>query len=241
MNTFILEWRPTISSYKMEDFEQDLHYIEYGEFNWSVWDWKKARSGDNFYLIKCGEGITGIVMKGFFTSEPYEADDWSGKNRQVHYMDMRPEIMIHPQNPKGILTTAELEKALPGFQWNGGHSGRLLENDMAKALEGIWNEYTKRFSPEDEDADVLSVNHTPAADIDDAVYFAAQMLSSVRDENGSPQILHCLKEGLSGESDNDKILGFLKDVIRHNSDYDLGEMREMGFSEEQIDYLLQMK
>lgn len=81
MKTFILKWRPLISSYKMEQFEEEMHYIEYGEFNWSVHEWEKARSGDNFYMVKVGEGRTGIVMKGFFTSAPYEAADWSDKNR----------------------------------------------------------------------------------------------------------------------------------------------------------------
>ena len=107
MKTFILKWRPLISSYKMEQFEEEMHYIEYGEFNWSVHEWEKARSGDNFYMVKVGEGRTGIVMKGFFTSAPYEAADWSGKNRQVHYMDLRPTFMIHPDRCR-MITTDEL-------------------------------------------------------------------------------------------------------------------------------------
>lgn len=238
MNTFILEWRPSISSYKMETFEQDLHYIEYGEFNWSVWDWSKAHSGDNFYMVKCGEGLTGIVMKGFFTSEPYEADDWSGKNRQVHYMEFRPQVMVHPQNPKGIITTAELEKAIPGFQWNGGHSGRLLDPDLTRILDGLWNDYIKRFSPEDDDCEILSINNIPVAGIDEAVTYASNSLFSIQDSNGEPLILHSLKEGLAGVSENDKIIGFLKDVIRH-TDYNLGVMRENGFDEKIIDSLLQ--
>ena len=73
MKTFILEWRPEISSYKMKDFITDLEYLEYGEFNWSVWDWEKARSGDSCFMVKCGESGTGIVMKGFFTSDPYSS------------------------------------------------------------------------------------------------------------------------------------------------------------------------
>ena len=45
MKTFILKWRQLISSYKMEQFEEDMHYLEYGEFNWSLHEWEKARSG----------------------------------------------------------------------------------------------------------------------------------------------------------------------------------------------------
>ena len=238
MNTFILEWCPSISSYKMETFEQDLHYIEYGEFNWSVWDWSKAHSGDNFYMVKCGEGVTGIVMKGFFTSEPYEADDWSGKNREVHYMDLRPTMMVHPQNPKGIISTQELEKAMPLFQWNGGHSGRLLDSDSACILDGLWEDYIKRFGPEDDDCETLSINNIPVAGIDEAVSYASNKLFSIKDLNSVPIILHCLQEGLAGAGENEKIIGFLKDVIRH-TDYSLGDMRESGFEEKIIDSLLE--
>ena len=122
MKTFILKWRPLISSYKMEQFEEEMHYLEYGEFNWSVHEWEKARSGDNFYMVKVGEGRTGIVMKGFFTSAPYEAADWSGKRRQVHYMDFRPTFYIHPDKCR-MITTEELSELIPEFEWDRGHSG----------------------------------------------------------------------------------------------------------------------
>lgn len=65
-------------------------------FNWSVWDWEHAQACDRFYLVRVGEGNTGIVMKGVLSSEPFEAEDWSGKGRQVFYMDMEPDIIINP-------------------------------------------------------------------------------------------------------------------------------------------------
>ena len=140
MKTFILKWRPLISSYKMEQFEEEMHYIEYGEFNWSVHEWEKARSGDNFYMVKVGEGRTGIVMKGFFTSAPYEAADWSGKNRQVHYMDLRPTYMVHPDRCR-MITTDELSAAIPEFEWDSGHSGMELPQELASKLDTLWHEY----------------------------------------------------------------------------------------------------
>ena len=35
-------------------------------------------------------------MSGEFTSEPYHGEDWSGKGREVFYMDMDIKEMIHP-------------------------------------------------------------------------------------------------------------------------------------------------
>ena len=43
---FILEWRPAISSYKMEDFTDELEHFDNAWFNWSIWDWQKALPGD---------------------------------------------------------------------------------------------------------------------------------------------------------------------------------------------------
>ncbi|MBR5432616.1 MAG: hypothetical protein IK119_09620, partial [Bacteroidales bacterium] len=63
--TFILEWRPAISSYKMEKFEDEFKHFDEAWFNWSVWDWKDLQEDDEFYMIKCGEGVTGIVMHGY--------------------------------------------------------------------------------------------------------------------------------------------------------------------------------
>lgn len=236
MRTFILQWKPSISSYKMEDFVNDLHYLEYGEFSWNVFDWQRARSGDNFYMIKCSEGCTGIVMKGFFTSEPHEANDWSGRSRQVHYMDFRPTYMIHPDMAP-LLSTAELEKAMPGFEWNGGHSGRELPTELVPILNGMWNEYVAGLDAMIFDCIHADRNLIPQAGIDEAVGIAAKAFADMKDEDGNPMILKSLSRGLAGKSELEKICGFLDGVIETGA-YNAGALREEGFSEEIADILM---
>ncbi len=138
--TFILEWNPSVSSYKLDDFEDELANFDEAWFNWSVWDWKQAREGDEFFMIKCGESVTGIVMHGVFSSDPYPGEDWSGRGREVYYADLESDTMIHPDKCR-LLTTETLEAAMPGFQWNGGHSGRVLPKEYSEKLHEIWNEY----------------------------------------------------------------------------------------------------
>lgn len=138
--TFILEWRPAISSYKMENFEEEFEHFDDAWFNWSVWEWQDLVPGDEFFMIKCGEGVTGVVMHGFFDSEPYQGEDWSGKGREVYYADLDPDTMIHPDNSP-LLTTEALEAVMPDFQWNGGHSGRVLPGEYAIKLRAMWQEY----------------------------------------------------------------------------------------------------
>ena len=73
-NTIILMWNPTISSYTMERFENDLKDLYVGwmddDFNWSVWEYEKAKEGDKFFMVKVGPVNNGILMAGKFTSEP---------------------------------------------------------------------------------------------------------------------------------------------------------------------------
>lgn len=153
MNTVILMWNPSISSYKVEQFEEEL--AAFGSldmwYNWSVYDWQNSHEGDRFYLVRVGQGNTGIVMSGYFSSDPYIMDDWSGRNRIVYYQDMEPDVIINSDKVP-TLTTAELMANLPGFDWTGGHSGRLLDNELAYKLEDLWetfiNEHKEIFQTE---------------------------------------------------------------------------------------------
>ena len=136
MNTFILFWNPKISSYTLERMRDDLEHWAHVS-NWSVWQHDIAHKGDRFFMVRCGEGKTGICMSGRFRSEPYRDEDWSGKNREIYYMDLLADTVIDPDYLP-ILSTDELTKQIPSFDWSGGHSGRLLPKKDAEKLEEIW-------------------------------------------------------------------------------------------------------
>ena len=140
MKTYILFWNPAISIYKLENFQEDLEEIGFTDMNWTVWEYKNASAGDRFFMVRCGDGNTGICMSGYFSSDPYEDEDWSGKERKIYYMDLEPDIMIN-SDYFPILTTAELASAMPEFDWRGGHSGRLIDAHLAKKLEELWEKF----------------------------------------------------------------------------------------------------
>lgn len=156
--TFILMWNPDISSVSLEDhcFGVEYNLTEY--FNWSVWDYDKARCGDRFFLVRVGKGNTGIVMSGVFDSQPYEGEDWSGKGRSVYYMDMLPNVILDPEEVS-MLTTEALQESMPSFDWTGGHSGRLLGNEDAIKLETLWQRFLAEHS-KDADGITMSMIHT---------------------------------------------------------------------------------
>ena len=144
-NTFVLMWNPAISSVTLEDHNESIPNIMTENYNWSVWEYEKAKKGDRFVMVRCGEGKTGIVMSGIFDSNPYQGEDWSGKGRKVFYMDMEPNFIADPEEAK-IITTDELQKAIPSFDWSGGHSGRLLNDEQARQLEVLLGKYLEQFA-----------------------------------------------------------------------------------------------
>ena len=139
MNTIILFWNPGISSYTIERLREDLENYEHVS-NWSVWEHDKAHKGDRFFMVRCGEGKTGICMSGRFRSEPYRGEDWSGKGREVYYIDLMADTVIDP-DILPILSTEVLSENIPSFDWSGGHSGRLLPTEEAEKLEQLWSEF----------------------------------------------------------------------------------------------------
>ena len=144
--TFIMRWNTDISNYKlcefeeaMDDFADDFFYYE-----WSIWDYQKVHWGDKFYMIRTGKGKHGVVMRGTIIGMPYPDEDWSGKGRRVYYVRMRLSHMIHPEKALLLLTTDDLGKAIPEFNWEEGHSGVILGDAMAKQLDDLWHDYVEK-------------------------------------------------------------------------------------------------
>lgn len=151
MSTVILKWNPSFSSYSMLHFLMDIRQSNLGvnvDFNWSVWDHEIIEDGDVFYLLKVGDyGQIGIVGRGVITSDPYPGEDWSGKGRQTFYVDFAPECLINP-DVLPILDAATLSAKIPDFEWTGGHSGLVLNENQAIALDGLWKEYLAKNKQE---------------------------------------------------------------------------------------------
>lgn len=145
--TFILRWNTDISNHKIADFEDGMAHFHDDEYyyNWSMWDYRHAHVGDKFYLIRTGDGRHGVVMSGVLTSNPYVADDWSKRSRKVYYVDMNMDFMIHPEKAPILLTTEELEKAIPDFNWEEGHSGEMLNDEQSEKMESVWQEYISKI------------------------------------------------------------------------------------------------
>lgn len=155
MRTIILFWNPSISNYKKKNYdhfaemnnhpEAHLDDDEILEFNWAVWENDKADYGDRCFMMKVGDETPGIVFEGNLASFPYHNDDWAGRGRNVCYCDIDLGFMC--QSDKPLLTQDQLEEAIPGFCWSGGHSGRYLTDEEGEKLELMWQEALYKANP----------------------------------------------------------------------------------------------
>ncbi len=155
MNLFILRWNPNISSFTMEDFEKLVRHTDKNEyplnFDWSIYEWQNAHSGDLFILQQVGTENDGFVAAGKLTSEPYEDDSWRKNGTKVHYADLALFTVYNRTKHKN-LSADVYEKLFSFTKWHGGHSGELITGEKAESIlkqissdlikEKIWNEST---------------------------------------------------------------------------------------------------
>ena len=94
-NCVILKWNPAISSYSMSSFLQAVEWEE-SESDWSIYEYDKVKTGDQFFMLKVGCGTCGIVAAGKITSDPVVDEDWSGRGRKVYYSDYDCDFMVNP-------------------------------------------------------------------------------------------------------------------------------------------------
>ncbi len=72
--------------------------------------------------------------------------------------------------------------------------------------------------------------------IDEAVSLISEVFRGKRDLDGNPDILHSLAVGVAGHTKNEKIAGFLHDVVE-DTDITFDDLDELGYSTEVIDAL----
>lgn len=137
MNTYILRWNPTVSSYKKKSHLDLISHLKKGQvpsqFDWSVREWENLKKDDFFILQHVGTENDGIAMIGKFAGECEEGDSWRRDGTKVHYALMW--IMeTFDCDKKNVLPASRYEKLFPKIKWHGGHSGVLVEEKIGEKL-----------------------------------------------------------------------------------------------------------
>lgn len=139
LKKYLMRWNPSISSFKEQDYKECVEKAQDGKFrlNWSIYEWEEARRGDMFYMLRVGDDKAGIAFNGYFLSDPYTGDDWAGSNKRRCYVDMVCQNIVEPGEVP-FISLEKLKEAIPEYNWEKGHSGELLPEDVRKKLDKLW-------------------------------------------------------------------------------------------------------
>ena len=118
------------------------------DFNWSIRDWHKVSAEDLFIMQQVGTDNDGIVMIGKFKGKCYEEQSWRNDGSVIHYADLLL-FDAFDADEKNVLPAQKYENLFPEINWHHGHSGELLEFNLANRLLsqinkdlmecGLWN------------------------------------------------------------------------------------------------------
>lgn len=139
LKKYLMRWNLSISSFKEQDYKECVENAQDGKFrlNWSVYEWEEARRGDMFYMLRVGDDKAGIAFNGYFLSDPYTGDDWAGSNKRRCYVDMVCQNIVEPGKVP-FISLEKLKEAIPEYNWEKGHSGELLPEDVREKLDKLW-------------------------------------------------------------------------------------------------------
>lgn len=227
MKTHILVWNPQESGYEVEDFSRDMSLLEFGDYPWTLSENPGIGSGDNFFMVYVGEKASGIVMKGFFLTEPEEGSE----GEEVY---LRPTFMVLPSSGVELISLEKLEHVIPGLP--SGKDAFSLSEKQAERLSPLWEDFMAHFSDEAFRDGTADRSQRPVAGIDEAIAIASDAHYDQKDLDGAPEIIHALSVGLAGKSEDETVCGILHDVME-DSEWTAGKIREKGFPERIIDTL----
>ena len=70
---------------------------------------------------------------------------------------MKPNFIVNPE-VQAIITTEQLQEAIPDFEWRKGHSGQLLTPEQAQKLENLFCNYIQKMLDVNDKTNVAITN-----------------------------------------------------------------------------------
>lgn len=226
-------WQPSKANCTMENFDTILREWADGwtpdRLRWRVTQCNEVERGDRVFIVYAGMGNQGVAMVG----EVVEKEE---KERKL---EIELKAMFHPERSP-MLTINELKAHLKGVDWNEKKPIKRLTERQAEQLGKIWRAFVANnrdvFKPRAAICEEWYEEQRQESLIDKAIAIAVDAHSADIDLDGNPTILHALTVGMAGKSDNEKIVGFLHDVVE-DTDYTMSDIEAEGFDAESMEAL----
>ena len=107
---------------------------------WSVGRFQDISVGDKAYVMKQGDGKTGIVASGTVTTKASLGPDFRNPAKQVHRIDVELDqvLNVDKHEPLDVRNMGTNHPELSISAWNAQESGRTLDPQAASVLDRLW-------------------------------------------------------------------------------------------------------
>lgn len=146
MSTYLLTYNPR--NFQWHTLAEDAEKSASGVTKRHRWNarHKDITTGNRVFLLKQGQGKTGIMAAGRVTSEPFFDDHWHERARvgaQARYVHVEFERILNPTTER-LLSVADRKEHLATLYLDTRFSGRHIPDDAAEELEKLWSQHLER-------------------------------------------------------------------------------------------------
>jgi len=140
MGAFLLSWNP--AKYPWDDLRKNIERVRRKGFvsgRWSCGNRTDLPKGSEFFLIRLGPALKGIVGRGVTASDPFEDKHWDSEKRRQKIKALYVKVRFTDLNETPIIPWEELQQLpLSRFKWSGYVSGVALPEVIVEALDRRW-------------------------------------------------------------------------------------------------------
>src|ERR1700683_606080 len=140
MAAFLLSWNP--EKYPWDTLRKDIARIRRKGFvtdRWFCGNRTDLPKGSEFFLIRLGPALKGLVGRGVTASAPFEDKHWEAEKRRKKIKALYVKVRFTDLNETPIIPWEELQQLpLSRFKWSSYASGVAIPELIVEELDRRW-------------------------------------------------------------------------------------------------------
>jgi len=140
MAAFLLSWNPDI--FHWNTLRKQIALVRRKGFvrsRWSCGNRTYLPKGSEFFLIRLGPALKGLVGRGVTASEPFESKHWDPEKRRQKLKALYVKVRFTDLRETPVIPWEELQqRPLSRFKWSIAAPGVALPEPMAEELDRRW-------------------------------------------------------------------------------------------------------
>jgi len=145
MAAFLLSWNP--EKFHWDSLRRDIDRIRRkGSLagRWSCGNRTDLPKGSEFFLVRLGPALKGLVGRGVTASEPYEDKHWDRDKRRKKINALYVKVRFTDLSEAPVISWEELQqRPLSRFKWSNFASGMALPEVIVEELGRRWTASTE--------------------------------------------------------------------------------------------------